>query len=106
VSVPLASAVDDLPVAVAIQPPVAKGDNLMAEHQESLDALVDRAVDKLEASLRAEAIQGLKAVDFCKLWPTAKKVIEAVCSALGGGIVCTLLIAAGDRYYKKHCQAA
>jgi hypothetical protein len=60
---------------------------------------IEEAVKALEGQVKTEGVED----EFCKYWLKAKEIIRMVCKAVGGGVVCDIIINVGDRYYEKNC---
>ena len=63
-------------------------------------SLQDEVVQHIDKALTTS---GLK-VDFCKIWPTAKPILEALKSIPVLAIVVGVILAAGNAYYGSHCK--
>jgi hypothetical protein len=70
------------------------------------DKEFENAVATFHNALSAKTLGGITTADFCKQWPTVKKILEALKVIPALAWVIALLIAVGDAYARKHCPAA
>jgi hypothetical protein len=71
--------------------------------------LSDKALKEAVASLHVQ-LQLKKAttekVDFCKIWPMAKAILQQIATAIPAAAWAVgIIVAIGDAYFRKHCGA-
>lgn len=68
-----------------------------------MEVITEEELNEALAALESSASAEFASVDFCKLWPTAKRILELLGAIPALSWVVKILILVGDRYYDKIC---
>jgi len=70
---------------------------------ENKTMITEKEIDDALSTLESETSPEFAGIDFCSLWPNAKKVLELLGSITKLSWVIRIVIQVGDRYYARKC---